>query len=247
MQLLLAQDTAERARLTVELRGKIVPAVDAGIVALRQLHASDPPVERARVERVAAGWADFERLWLSGALTPDGPAKTRASTRRVVAILEPVTTLAAEMAGIEVQHARAAQQRAEATYRAGRSCITAITAGSALVWLVIAVALARNIVPRVRAYSRFAAGVADGQLGGQLAAKGSDELAELGRTLDEMVRRGERQRGYQETQAEFADAMQLSETESEAHELLKRHLQRSISGSRVTVLNRNNSADRWRP
>jgi GGDEF domain-containing protein len=38
--------------------------------------------------------------------------------------------------------------------------------------------------------------------------------------------------------------MQLSETEPEAHQLLKHHLERSIAGSNVTVLNRNNSADR---
>jgi diguanylate cyclase (GGDEF)-like protein len=38
--------------------------------------------------------------------------------------------------------------------------------------------------------------------------------------------------------------MQLTETEAEAHRLLKRHLERSIPGSDVTVLNRNNSADR---
>jgi hypothetical protein len=41
--------------------------------------------------------------------------------------------------------------------------------------------------------------------------------------------------------------MQLSETEAEAHELLKRHLERTLDGSTVTVLNRNNSADRLEP
>jgi len=41
--------------------------------------------------------------------------------------------------------------------------------------------------------------------------------------------------------------MQLSETEVEAHELLKRHLERTLDGSLVTVLNRNNSADRLVP
>jgi diguanylate cyclase (GGDEF)-like protein len=45
-------------------------------------------------------------------------------------------------------------------------------------------------------------------------------------------------------QVEFADNLQLAEHEAEAHTLLQGHLQRSISGGRVTVLNRNNSADR---
>jgi diguanylate cyclase (GGDEF)-like protein len=42
----------------------------------------------------------------------------------------------------------------------------------------------------------------------------------------------------------FADTLQLSENEEEAHQLLQRHLQRSVASTSVVVLNRNNSADR---
>ncbi|MDQ2748253.1 MAG: GGDEF domain-containing protein [Actinomycetota bacterium] len=45
-------------------------------------------------------------------------------------------------------------------------------------------------------------------------------------------------------QVEFADTLQLAEDESEAHQLLQRHLERTVAGGTVTVLNRNNSADR---
>jgi hypothetical protein len=45
-------------------------------------------------------------------------------------------------------------------------------------------------------------------------------------------------------QVEFADTLQLAGDEDEAHHLLQRHLQRLVSGSSATVLNRNNSADR---
>ncbi len=45
-------------------------------------------------------------------------------------------------------------------------------------------------------------------------------------------------------QVEFADTLQLAEGEDEAHLLLQQHLQRAIAGAGVTVLNRNNSADR---
>jgi diguanylate cyclase (GGDEF)-like protein len=47
-----------------------------------------------------------------------------------------------------------------------------------------------------------------------------------------------------EDQIEFADTLQLAEDEDEAHQLLQRHLQRTVAHSIVTVLNRNNSADR---
>jgi len=243
-RLLLAVDPAGRSRLSDELNDDTVPAVDGGIATLRQLHAADTPVERARVERLAAGWEDFKRLWQSGALIPGTRTERQAATRRVAAILEPLTDLTAEMAATEAQEAQESQTHASATYRATRSQIVELTVGSALVWLVIALALVRNIVPRVQRYSGFAASVAEGHLGERLGASGGDEIAELGRTLDEMVRRRERQRAYEETQAEFVDTMQLSETEAEAHDLLKRHLERSITSSRVTVLNRNNSADR---
>ena len=42
----------------------------------------------------------------------------------------------------------------------------------------------------------------------------------------------------------FGEAMQASDSQAEAHRLLKTHLERSIAGSTITVLNRNNSADR---
>jgi diguanylate cyclase (GGDEF)-like protein len=45
-------------------------------------------------------------------------------------------------------------------------------------------------------------------------------------------------------QVEFADTLQFAENEDEAHLLLQRHLQRAVTGADVTVLNRNNSADR---
>jgi len=45
-------------------------------------------------------------------------------------------------------------------------------------------------------------------------------------------------------QAEFADALQLANGEAEAHQLLRRHLERSLPATAAVVLNRNNSADR---
>jgi diguanylate cyclase (GGDEF)-like protein len=45
-------------------------------------------------------------------------------------------------------------------------------------------------------------------------------------------------------QVEFADTLQFAENEDEAQQLLRRHLERTVTGGAVTVLNRNNSADR---
>ena len=48
-------------------------------------------------------------------------------------------------------------------------------------------------------------------------------------------------------QAEFGDSLQLTETEDGAHRLLQRRLTRVVPGGAVSVLNRNNSANRLEP
>jgi len=52
------------------------------------------------------------------------------------------------------------------------------------------------------------------------------------------------ERAYRDTQAEFAETMQVMRDEPEAHTLVKEHLERSIPNSKVLVLNRNNSDNR---
>ena len=56
----------------------------------------------------------------------------------------------------------------------------------------------------------------------------------------ERARRRDRQSG-------FVRALQFADSEGEAHALVKRHLERSVDGSEVVVLQRNNSADRLEP
>jgi diguanylate cyclase (GGDEF)-like protein len=47
-----------------------------------------------------------------------------------------------------------------------------------------------------------------------------------------------------EAQAEFVETLQIADDEDEAHQLLKRHLERILAPTTAVVLNRNNSADR---
>jgi len=65
-----------------------------------------------------------------------------------------------------------------------------------------------------------------------------------GRRGRRAVARDLRERRYRETQAEFAAAMQIVHDEPEAHDLVRRHLERTLEESTVVVLNRNNSANR---
>jgi diguanylate cyclase (GGDEF)-like protein len=57
-------------------------------------------------------------------------------------------------------------------------------------------------------------------------------------------RRREEEEREQMLRSDFTQAMQFTRTESAAHQLLKRHLERILPETRVVILNRNNSADR---
>jgi diguanylate cyclase (GGDEF)-like protein len=57
-------------------------------------------------------------------------------------------------------------------------------------------------------------------------------------------RSAERTGAFNASQARFSEAIQFAEDEREAHELLSDHLESTVPGGSVLVLNRNNSADR---
>jgi diguanylate cyclase (GGDEF)-like protein len=58
------------------------------------------------------------------------------------------------------------------------------------------------------------------------------------------IRRVRRSMEPSQAQAEFADILQVANDEEEAHQLLRHHLERTLAGTTVVILNRNNSADR---
>ena len=107
--------------------------------------------------------------------------------------------------------------------------------------------LTRNVVPRIREYARFAERVSGGDLAARVVPRGGDEIAQLGRALNEMVSNRQADDAQASTHAEFAEMAQSADAEGEAYELLRRQLERSIAGSSATVLNRNNSDDRLEP
>jgi hypothetical protein len=146
LQLLLFEGTADRSRLLADLRGRIVPRVDERIAVLQKAYGADPDADPARLERLSEGWGDVKRLIRSG-LDPRDEAQKQAMTRQVVAAVDPITTLVAEMAATEVEHARESQEGAEATYRATRWRVLGIAATAALVWLVISLLLIRTSCP----------------------------------------------------------------------------------------------------
>lgn len=115
--------------------------------------------------------------------------------------------------------------------------------------------VARRLTIRLRDKSGFAARVATGDLSARIQPHGRDELAALGRSLNAMVEQlaaaarerreiEEADRAYHAARHALSEALQVSDTEHEAHDVLKRHIERELPASSVVVLNRNNSENR---
>jgi diguanylate cyclase (GGDEF)-like protein len=66
----------------------------------------------------------------------------------------------------------------------------------------------------------------------------------VGVTLKRMVDQRARDRRYEESGSEYIELLQVTENEDEAHELLRRQIERTVPGARAVVLLRNASADR---
>ena len=69
-----------------------------------------------------------------------------------------------------------------------------------------------------------------------------------GLLLHRLRRREESERlakeAYHASQREFTEILQITQSEAEAHTIVKRHLERSLPGAEIVVLNRNNSQNR---
>jgi diguanylate cyclase (GGDEF)-like protein len=249
LQIIVSNSPVDVSRLETQLDGQVVPKVDEEISSLRAAHAGDPAPERATIEQIATLWARFLSLRRGGTLgtfQTEGAGLQRDNqlAQEVRAIFDPIERLTSEQTGVEATHAAKVAEQAQATYRQSRTSLlwiglVAILAGAAVVALLI-----RAVVPRVRRYSDFASRVAAGEASTGVAVTGGDELSELGLALNDMVERRLSERTREGAHAEFAEIMQLTESEDEAHNLLKRQIERLIPASDVVMLNRNNSADR---
>ena len=82
---------------------------------------------------------------------------------------------------------------------------------------------------------------------GAVALAAALTLVGIGLALRKLVEQQSAEQLYAESESEYIDTLQVTENEDEAQELLRRHVERSVSGARAVVLARNNSADRLEP
>jgi diguanylate cyclase (GGDEF)-like protein len=77
-----------------------------------------------------------------------------------------------------------------------------------------------------------------------VAAAAAGVMLLVGVTLKHMVDQRARDRRFEESESEYIETLHLTESEDEAHELLRRQVERSVERAQAVVLVRNNSADR---
>jgi diguanylate cyclase (GGDEF)-like protein len=239
---LRASDPARSRTLTARISDILLPKADEDLATVERLHQGDDADELRTIGTLQARWSETRSLWNSLALDPNVATNTGiAQLDQKFAELNQISRalVARETVDGHAEYVDSAQPFASSRRTLLFILALALAAGIASVlWLY------RGVLPRTRKYAAFASRLADGKFEGHLESTGKDELAVLGRTLDDMATRRQRERDYDLSQLQFAESMQFAEDEPEAHRTLKRHLELSIADSDVVVLNRNNSENR---
>jgi diguanylate cyclase (GGDEF)-like protein len=244
LELLLdSANPAEAAKVSAELFTGITSDVDAGIATV---HADgvDSRSELASIAVIQHGWTALVKLRANGGLSGVSPAAVASEVGRVEAIYDPMTAAAKSIVHAEADQARASYGQAQASYRSSLQLMVIVLVLALLAAGGVVILLVRSVLRRTLAYSAFATTVTDGDFTQRLIPSGSDELDQLGITLDQLAQRRRADDDYEKSKVEFTDAMQLTANEQEAHDLLKRYLELAVPACSATVFNRNNSADR---
>lgn len=236
------------ASLLRDLRGTIdrnVADIADGLATMRDSYRDQPQNLRIARQHERA-FNQLVAIWQTQALAPANASDADIQTLmvRVHRLLDPIIDAGEKIERRDADLATTAAVEADARYRATRSLIIQALIGLLLASVMLAAWLVRSVVPRARRYADFAGRVTSGDLAARLHASGADELDDLGRSLDGLAANRQAAESYAATQTEFTDALQVADSEEEAHLVLTAHLRRSIPSSSVVVLNRNNSADR---
>jgi diguanylate cyclase (GGDEF)-like protein len=245
LQLGVTTNAAARATLEQRLDEAEIPRVEQQLNTVTRLIGTDPGAP-GRLDGIGHDFDSFLALRRSGAYAARSgdEAGEAASAAQTAALFGRMVGNAADLREVEVAEAKRADVSAQHTYH---STLRLLIGGSALALLIglsVVLLLIRSLVPRIRGYSAFAGALASGRDADQLDVKGTDELTELGLALNDMVATRQQLSAHESAQTEFIETLQATASEEEAHGLVKRHLERSLPGSGVTVLTRNNSNNR---
>jgi HAMP domain-containing protein len=221
-QIIVSNSALEIAHLEDQLTNEIVPRVNSDLEGLRAAHALDSPAERAKVSQESESWTRF--LALRSGKPLDSVAQSDSAgghdnvlAGRVRAIFEPIERDAQQQTSLETSESAVLAAQAQTRYHDSRNLVLLIVGIAIVLAGGVVALLIRAVVPRIRRYSNFALRVEEGEATSGVAVSGRDELSELGTALNEMVKKRVSERTREDLQAEFAEVMQLTQTEEEAY------------------------------
>ncbi|HST82154.1 MAG TPA: diguanylate cyclase [Kineosporiaceae bacterium] len=234
------EDPARSAVIERELRQIWIPQVTVALHQLDDVSKDDDEGHQSIVE-IQVAFAEYNDLRRSGAYLRSGhdPQDVRRRDqilRRTSDLFDRMHQSSENRLSLEMTHAQGYAIDNATVFSFTRRLIgvtvvvSMLLAFSGILWLI------RTLLPRIRHYSAFATNFADGRTVTPLRPRGRDELAELGRALNEMVEQRQRLSEHEQSQAEFLDTLQIAESEQEAHHIVARHLERAIPGSAVIIL-----------
>ncbi len=140
---------AQRSRLLSSLYTQLLPAVDARLFTLNQLHADDRPAEHADIERFGRQWAAVRARLGPVDLSPrpTSAAATAQAGAALTAAYAPLSAHLARLFGREFDDARTDHADADA----GAVRATGLIAGAAALGLALGLFLLLHGLRRIRA------------------------------------------------------------------------------------------------
>jgi methyl-accepting chemotaxis protein len=194
LQLIPTNSGPKQVEIGGQLDQESIPAVQRAFEVVEREEADEEPSVRALLQRIRDGWQRFLKLRRSGRFEVIGDSADVARSNEAL-VDEAARTFAPMLAAVdqltdhEFEHAQQADDLANSTYRSSRLLIVVFLVGSLAAAIAVGMWLTRNIVRRIRDYAAFATKVTDEAGTRPLRPRGSDELAGLGHSLNQMLAR----------------------------------------------------------
>ncbi len=165
--------------LDAELTNVLIPNVSEAIAALAR-EVNDEHAEQVRELQTAfQEYRPIANTIVDSALSGRTDAVSPDQAAEAAGLLQGMAMVASQIGAAENAEAELSADQAVQDSRSRAGMLLAVGAVSLILALIVVLGLIRNLVPRIRDYSHFAAEVAAGGRPGLLNPRGGDELAEL--------------------------------------------------------------------
>jgi methyl-accepting chemotaxis protein len=164
---------------------ELFPALTSGFAEMEKRYAGDPS-HLALVKQLESAFTGLEEPWKTHAYDTDTDAEDPLLAK-ITPFIDAADADGKKLQARTIAQGASVQKSADSKFKSTRALVIAFLLIGLAAAAALAVLLVRNIVPRVREYAGFTHEVAKGDLTARVDAKGHDELADLGGSLNEMV------------------------------------------------------------